>query len=205
MNHLVDKYKKFMAAVCAKFECSEMYKPLEKGLQCLCEGYYDCEDYPDYDRPDPPDPWDNADRHTISLHYVSGTPDGDLFDLDADDDDDISIKFNVDAWYKLAGVTELVPEDLSEYLVEDEGIEYVGTQYIRSWYSPSQYFEDPGDGGSMYRIEMDVTDESLTEALTASLDACNCPEDIKTKLLAVVPQLVASLNTFDGYENDNNW
>jgi hypothetical protein len=201
MNHLADQYKTFMADVCAKFECSEMYNPLEKGFQCLCEAYYDSEDYPDYD---PPDPWDNADRHTIPLHYISGATDGELFELEYDDDD-ISIKFNVEAWYKLAGVTELVPEDLSEYLEEDEGIEDVGTQYVRSWYSPSQYFEDPGDGGSMYRIEMDVSEQSLTEALTASLDACNCPADIQTKLLAVVPQLVTSLNQFDGYKNDDNW
>ena len=137
MNNLADLYKKFMADVCAKFECSDMYKPLEQGFRTLCESYYDY-DY-DYDPPDydPPGPWDDADSRTITIPFISGNPDGNLFELD-EDSGDVYISFNIEAWFKLAGVTDIVPEDLSADL-ESEEIADAATQYTVSWDSPSQF------------------------------------------------------------------
>ena len=198
---LVDKFKKFMADVCTQFECGEMYQPLEQGFQCLCESFYDFDERPDYD---PPGPWDEADRSSITIHYIEGNPDGALFDL-GENDGDAYIDFNVEAWFKLAGVSELVPDELPAALEGDDGIEDAATQYTKSWYSPSQYFEDPGDGGSMYKVEIDIGAEGLAEALKASLDACDCPDDLEAKLLAVAPQLATELNKIDGYVNDDNW
>jgi len=203
MNNLADLYKKFMADVCAKFECSDMYKPLEQGFKSLCESYYDY-DY-DYDPPDydPPGPWDDADSRTITIPFISGNPDGQLFELD-EDSGDVYISFNIEAWFKLAGVTDIVPEDLSADL-ESEEIADAATQYTVSWDSPSQYFEDPGDGGYKYKVNIDIDEKYLGETLKSSLDACQCPEDIQAKLLAVVPQLYENLMTCDDYENDENW
>lgn len=198
---LVDKFKKFMADVCTLFECGEMYQPLEQGFQCLCEAFYDFDDRGDYD---PPDPWDNAQSESVCLRFGSGKPDGTLFDFD-DSQAYPYIDMNVNAWFKLAGVLDQVPEGLDEAIIDDDGLEEVATQEIKTWTSPSQYFEDPGDGGSMYRINIDISTDDLMEGLKATLDACDCPDVLEAKLLAVVPQLADELYKLNGYTNDDNW
>lgn len=50
--------------------------------------------------------------------------------------------------------------------ISDFGLE-VGAVSGYSWYSPSQYFEDPGDGG--YNVTLDLDNEQLSEAIDTLL------------------------------------
>lgn len=51
-------------------------------------------------------------------------------------------------------------------IIQDFGLE-VGSVRGYSWYSPSQYFEDPDDGG--YKATLDLSNEPLSEAIDTLL------------------------------------
>lgn len=56
--------------------------------------------------------------------------------------------------------------NLLREIIRDFGLE-VGSVSGYSWYSPSQYFEDPGDGG--YKVTLDLSNEPLSEAIDTLL------------------------------------
>lgn len=56
--------------------------------------------------------------------------------------------------------------DLLRETIQDFGLE-VGSIRGYSWYSPSQYFEDPGDGG--YKATLDLSNEPLSAAIDTLL------------------------------------
>lgn len=137
----------------------------------------------------------------FSLKFVRNSGNG-LVYLDYDGDSAV-LELNVLEWARIAGVDENAVLDA---FVGNEDIPEVGYATIDSWYSPSQYFEDPGDGGYIFKVTSIIGEQDLYDALEEYMGYMDdvLDKDTASKLLAHVHEIAVEIDKYDGYVDDSN-
>lgn len=137
----------------------------------------------------------------ISLEFVDDEYKG-LIDFDYDYDY-AKFKLNVAEWARLSGVSE---KTVLDAFLDNEPVPDVGVMTVESWESPSQYFEDPGDGGYTLEVASVIGEQDLYDILKEYMGYMDdiLDKESADKLLAHVHDIASEMEEYDGYVDDSN-
>lgn len=143
----------------------------------------------------------NENRIDISLAFVDNEHQGLIgFNYDLEH---AEFKLNVVEWARLSGVDV----DLALYAFEgNENIPDVGVARIDVWESPSQYFEDPGDGGYTFEVSSIIGESDLHSLLKEYMGYVDdiLDKESADKLLEHVHEISTEMDKYEGYVDDSN-
>lgn len=194
MNTLDQQFAAFIESTCRRVHQPDMAKKLINGYMALCEARGDWSETNDTCFPLVANNWEQPNLFA--------------YDYTGNDSHPIEFVVNVCAWIKLANLAQvLTPEEI--ITLSDElsnlTIDEFGYASIEIWESPSQYFEDPGDGGANVSIIGLPNANELQKQIETELDALIdndadslAKPGVKEKLMSVIPQMAAELQQYDG-------